>query len=57
MKSSKVKHKESHTAPTKLASGDFYGQGMKNKVGKSIEGMGFKTISKSKMGKPPKSLA
>ena len=30
----KVKNAESHTAPTKFASGDYYGVGVKNPMGK-----------------------
>lgn len=47
---------EAHTPNTKYGMGDFYGTGMKNPMGKVIEGIG-KTIPKAKIGKPPTKLA
>ena len=49
-------NKQAHTPNTKFGMGDFYGQAVKNKVGKVIRGMG-EGVSKKKLGTPPKSLA
>ncbi len=37
--------------------GDNYGTGIKAKLGKMREGMGQATLSKKKIGTPPKSIA
>lgn len=50
-------HKESHVAPTKYGMGDYYGSGIKQKVGRIRDDYISKPISSSKLGKPPKSLA
>lgn len=49
--------KNAHTPNTKYGMGDYCGTGVKNKVGKLIEGSGMKTLSESKLKKPPKNLA
>lgn len=49
--------KPAHTPRTKKGSGDFYGTGIKNKVGRIIDVTGYNDIPKSKLRKPPKSLA
>lgn len=46
-----------HTARTQKGMGDYYGQGVRNPVGKMKEGMGLNPIPKSKLSKPPKNLA
>jgi hypothetical protein len=58
LKESPIKHRESHTAPTKFGMGDFYGTGVKQKVGR-LRGdtVGFREVEPSKMKKPPRSLA
>ncbi len=48
--------KEAHTADTKYGMGDYYGSGIRNPVGRVVEGIG-KTIPKAKIGIPPKKLA
>lgn len=49
---------QSHTAKTKYGMGDYYGTGTKNPMGKVRGGtVGMKSVSKKKLGKPPKSLA
>ncbi len=48
---------ENHVAPTKFGMGDYYGTGIKAKIGKSISNMGVNPLSANKLGKPPKSLA
>jgi hypothetical protein len=37
--------------------GDYYGTGIKAKIGRVIEGEGMKPVSPQKMGNPPKALA
>ena len=49
--------KNSHTSNSKLGMGDNYGTGIKQKVGKMREGMGQVSLSKKKVGIPPKSVA
>ena len=50
-------NKQFHSSDSKIGKGDSYGSGVKNPVGKAKEIMGVKPITKSKMGKPPKSMA
>jgi hypothetical protein len=45
-----------HTANTKYGMGDCYGTGIKAKLGIMREGTGQATLSKGKLGKPPKSV-
>ncbi len=49
--------KFAHTSNRKIGSGDSYGTGVKNPVGKSRDVLGQSPIAKSKIGKAPKSLA
>ena len=51
------KVKQSHTSPSSKGMGDYYGQGMKNPVGKIRDMSMSKPKAPSKIGKPPKSLA
>lgn len=46
-----------HTAKTKIGSGDYYGEGVKNPVGRVRETSMVPKISNKKLGKAPKSLA
>ena len=46
-----------HVAKTKFGMGDFYGSGIKQPIGKIRSGIGSNPVPKSKLGKPPKSLA
>lgn len=46
-----------HTENTKYGMGDNYGSGIKAKVGIMRDGMGMGSLSKKKLGTPPKSLA
>lgn len=50
-------NKQFHTPNSQSGIGDFYGSGVRNKVGKMRDGFGSVEVSKSKMKKPPKSLA
>jgi hypothetical protein len=45
-----------HTANTNYGMGDYYGTGIKAKIGTMREGMGMKSLSKKKIGTPPKSV-
>ncbi len=48
---------QAHTPKSQIGMGDYYGTGIKNKVGKVREIIGVDKISNKKLGKPPKSLA
>lgn len=49
--------KNAHTAKTQTGMGDYYGTGIKQKVGRARDIMGMTPIKPIKMKKPPKSLA
>ncbi len=49
--------KQAHTSRTKTGSGDFYGQAIKQKVGKPRSIMLEKKLSNKQIKTPPKSLA
>lgn len=49
--------KNAHTPNTKLGMGDYYGTGVRQKIGRMREGMGMQEITPKKMKTPPKSLA
>ena len=50
--------KEAHTMNTKYGMGDYYGTGIKQKMGRVREdSMGINAMAPKKLGKPPKSLA
>ena len=46
-----------HVNHSSMGMGDYYGTGVKAKLGKMIDGTGMATLSKGQLGKPPKSLA
>jgi len=46
-----------HTPRSPKGLGDFYGTGIRQKIGRMREGMGMVDISRKGMKKPPKSLA
>lgn len=50
-------NKQVHTPNTKYGMGDYYGSGVKAKIGKMIEGTGMQNMSPRKIRTPPKSLA
>ena len=52
-----IKHKEAHVAPTKYGMGDYYGTGIRNPIGRSIDVFGENEGKPKNLGKPPKSLA
>lgn len=49
--------KKFHSSSDKTGKGDYYGTGIKNKIGRIIDVTGFEPVKNSKMGKSPKSLA
>ena len=49
--------KTAHTANTKFGMGDFYGTGIRAKLGKVRESLATVKVSDKKLKKPPKSLA
>lgn len=58
LKPLKAKHKEAHSANAKYGMGDYYGTGIKAKVGRMRDdSMGMNAVTPSKLKKPPKSLA
>lgn len=47
-----------HGVEKKYGMGDYYGSGVKNPVGKMrSDAVGIRPLTKSQMGKPPKSIA
>lgn len=54
----KVSHKEAHTAPTMVGVGDYYGTGVKNKLGRMRSNtVGYSPLTPKQQGMPPRSLA
>jgi len=53
----KTKNHESHTSPTRFGMGDYYGSGVKQKMGRMRDDtLGYIPVSKRQMGTPPKSV-
>jgi len=48
---------EAHTSKTKKGMGDFYGSGVKQKLGRNVSSSLGNPTPTSKLKKPPKSLA
>lgn len=48
---------ESHVSNTKMGMGDYYGTGVKAKIGTLIQGSGMNPLPPNKLKKPPKSVA
>ena len=61
LKSGRTKNAEAHTAPTKYGMGDYYGTGVRAKMGRergTASGVNYTVpIPKSKLKIPPKNLA
>lgn len=58
MSSIKKKGKEWHSSRSKFGMGDFYGTGLKAKVGRMRDNsMGINVVSPTKLKIPPKNLA
>lgn len=49
-------NKNAHTPNTKFGMGDYYGTGVKAKLGRIIEGEGQKPVTPQALKKPPKSV-
>lgn len=48
---------QTHTENTKFGMGDYYGTGVKNKIGRvRSDSVGYRPVSKKQMGTPPKSV-
>lgn len=45
-----------HVSKSSMGMGDYYGTGVRAKLGKVIEGEGMKPLSNKQMGTPPKSV-
>ena len=52
----KIKTKLAHTPKSPKGMGDFYGTGVRQKLGKMRDGMGMQEITPKKLKTPPKSL-
>lgn len=55
-----MKHKKSkfsHTNPSQKGMGDFYGTGIRAKIGTMSDGVGMVKTTKKQVGTPPKTLA
>lgn len=49
---------QAHVSKTGMPMGDFYGSGIKNKIGRVRDNTaGINPVAKSKLKKPPRSLA
>ncbi len=58
LKQPKLKRKEAHSADAKYGMGDYYGTGIKAKVGRvRSDSMGSNAVTSKKLKTPPKSLA
>lgn len=57
MKSKKTNRKIAHTPKSPIGMGDFYGTGIKQKMGRNRDVTGLNEVSPKKMKVPPKSLA
>jgi hypothetical protein len=55
MKKSKS-HKEWHVGDKKYPMGDYYGTGVRAKIGRMRDGTGMVNVSKKQLGNPPKSV-
>lgn len=58
IKGNRTKNHEAHTAPTKFGMGDYYGQGVKAKIGRMRDSSpGINPVPREELKKPPRSLA
>jgi hypothetical protein len=57
MNAKKTNRKIAHTPKSPKGMGDYYGTGVKAPIGKMRDGLGMQVVSKSKLKKPPRSLA
>jgi hypothetical protein len=58
MKDKKTKYNQAHTDNTKYGMGDYYGTGIRAKVGRlRDDSVGASNLSKKQLKTPPKSLA
>ena len=46
-----------HVNHSSMGMGDYYGTGVRAKIGKIIDGVGFKEVSQKNLKTPPKSTA
>lgn len=59
VKTKKPVFAEAHTANTKVGSGDYYGSGFKNPVGKvrGSDAVGLRPVTRKQLGTKPRTLA
>jgi hypothetical protein len=46
-----------HTPRSPQGMGDFYGSGIRAKIGRMRDGIGFEALSKKQLSNPPKTFA
>lgn len=57
LKTSRPKHRETHTQFTTHGMGDYYGSGAKNPIGRVRDGtVGFRPVTKKQMGTKSRSV-
>lgn len=54
---SKKPYKTAHTSQSPKGLGDYYGTGIRQKLGTMREGLGMEELSPAKLKKPPRSVA
>ena len=57
MKKARTNRKIAHTPKSPIGMGDFYGTGIKQKIGSNRDVTGLNEVSPKKLKVPPKSLA
>ena len=53
----KTSRDQAHTPKSPKGMGDYYGTGIRQKMGRMISGFGLETLGPNELKKPPKSLA
>lgn len=56
-RASKTNRNQVHTAKSPKGMGDYYGTGIRAKIGRMRSGMGMEVVSKKQLKNPPKSIA
>lgn len=51
------KYKQAHTDNTKYGMGNYYGTGIRAKIGRMREGVGMQEITPKELKTPPRSVA
>lgn len=56
-KANKTNRDQWHTSRSPKGMGDYYGTGVRQKIGRVREGLGMETLNPKQLKTPPKSLA